>query len=245
MKSFSKYAAVAATAAVAVVILAVPKASADTLNIVTTAPTGTDTVNWLQLGAPFASVSNPFSATSTGGIGVTGKFAGSGGGEILQQGPSGWYGNFNPGDYVLYNLGYGPDTLSFNQGVSMAGAAIQPSVIDNYFGLFTAKIQAFDGTTLLGSVTENGNGTLANDGSAIFLGLQDLTGADITSIVFSVPSCVSDAVTNCSAFAIDTLYLNGSTNVPVIPEPSSIVLLGTGMLGLFGLMAYRRARFDS
>jgi hypothetical protein len=226
MKSFSKYAAVAATAAVAVVILAVPKASADSLSIVTTAPTGTDTVKWSQLGSPGASVPNPFAATSTGGIKVKGTFAGSGGGEILQQG-SGWLGNFNPGDYVLWNVSNGPDTLSFNQGVSMAGAAIDPG----YFDPFTAYIQAFDGTTALGYVTENGNGK-GSPGSAIFLGLQDLTGANITSVQFWIPPEEN--------FAIDTLYLNGSTNVPVIPEPSSIVLLGTGMLGLFGFVSMRR-----
>ncbi len=229
MKSFSKYAAVAATAAVAVVILAVPKASADSLSIVTTAPTGTDTVNWSQFGPSGTTVQSPFVIQSTGGIQVTGTFAYNGEGAVVQDGPnSGWDGNFHLGDYVLDNEGTGPDTLRFNQGVSMAGAAIQPAST----GAFTAYIKAFDGLTPLAIFQESGNST-QTPGSAIFLGLQDLTGANITSVQFWIPSDEN--------FAIDTLYLNGSNNVPVIPEPSSIVLLGTGMLGLFGLVSMRRS----
>lgn len=125
MKCFSKYVALAATAAATVVILAVPKAYADSLSIVTTAPVGSDTVNWSQLSSPgitYVPVPNPFSATSAGGIHVTGTFAGAGGGAIAQQN-NGFGGNFSPGDYVLSTYypgqninGNGPLTLNFNQG---------------------------------------------------------------------------------------------------------------------------------
>ncbi len=183
-------------------------AKADTVAIVTTAPTGSDTVNWSG-GAP--------PTTSVGGIGVTSPNTDL---IILQQGAS-WFGNLNFGDFVLFATSGGPLTLNFSEGVSLAGAQIQP----NEASTFTAQIQAFDGGTLLGTFTETGVSTSFGDGSAIFLGFQDLTGANITSIAFSVTTGPPFA----TSFVIDTLDLAGGTPTP---EPGSLLLLGTGLLGL-------------
>jgi len=190
--------------------------------IVTSAPTAGDTLVWSVVGPNGTAVSNPFTATSTGGITVTGSFAGSGGGQqIVQQGSS-WGGNFSLNDYVLWTNHNGPLTLAFNQGVSLAGAQIQA----DYFGAFEAQIQAFDGTTLLGTFTENGNSNSNGDGSAIFMGIQDLSGAQITSITLSL----LNASTDPNDFGIDTLYLNGTSSVT--PEPTSNLMFATGLLGI-------------
>lgn len=222
MKLISKHAIFAASAVAAVTLMAMPQAYADSLVGVTVAPVMSDSVDWSQLGGNQASIPNGFSATSTGGIQLTGTFATGGSGAVLQEGTNA-NGNFTPGEYLVWTQGNGPLTLTFNQGLSAVGAPIQT----DYYGHFTAQLQAFDGTTLLGSFTENGVSNASNNGSAIFLGVQDLTGADITSATISVTSCTH----GCTDFAIGTTDLN---NTAVTPEPDSVLLVGTGILGILG-----------
>ncbi|MGC1620566.1 MAG: PEP-CTERM sorting domain-containing protein [Candidatus Acidiferrum sp.] len=119
-------------------------------------------------------------------------------------------------------------TLNFSQGVSEVGAQIEP----NFYGDFAGQIQIYDGSTLLGAFTENGVSAASNDGSAIFLGADDLTGADITSVVFSTGG-------SSNGFAIGSLNLGDSVATVATPEPSSLLLLGIGLLGLLGLAGFR------
>jgi hypothetical protein len=70
-------------------------------------------------------------------------------------------------------------------------------------GAFTAQIQAFNGATLLGAFTAN---SIA--GAAVYIGIQDQTGANITKIVFSLTACGPLDVSGCTDFAIDTVNLN-------------------------------------
>jgi hypothetical protein len=74
----------------------------------------------------------------------------------------------------------------------------------------------------LGSVTEDGTSTTNfGDNSAIFIGLHDTTGANITRIVISLTS--APAGTAIGDFAINELSLiDGPTTVP---EPSSLLVL--------------------
>ena len=209
----------------------VTAAMADTL-VGVTARTGNDSADWSQLGNPGDSVSNPFTATSTGGIGITGSFAGSGNGMVMQEGNN-WGGNFALNDFVLWtnSPGQGPLTLGFSQGVSQVGAQIQA----DFFGNFTAQIQAFNGNTLIGTFTEDGNSTGDEDNSAIYIGIKDLDGANITSIVFSLTNCAQD----CADFGINLLSLTTGGPPPNVPEPASLLLLGSGLVG-FGGLARRR-----
>ncbi|HUY14675.1 MAG TPA: PEP-CTERM sorting domain-containing protein [Terriglobia bacterium] len=204
-------------------------AMADTLNIVTTRPTGTDTLTWGQLGVTGTIFNGPFTAMSTGGVMFTGNYLGAANqGERLDQG-NGWNGNFNSGDQLIWteaSPGNGPLSLSSGTGLSEIGAQIQA----DFFGGFTAQIQAFNGNTLLGTFTENGNSNSNGDNSAIFLGVQDLSGANITSIQYSLTSCVLD----CTDFAINQLSLTAGGGGTGTPEPGSLILLGTGLLGLAG-----------
>jgi hypothetical protein len=81
-------------------------------------------------------------------IGITGSF----------------FGSFAPGDKVLVTY-LAPLTINFNTPVQSVGAQIQ----FNTYGNFTAEILAFDGPTLLGVFTENGDATDLGNNSDIFL----------------------------------------------------------------------------
>jgi hypothetical protein len=202
--------------------LATASAWAGTVTGVTTlaALSSNDSVSWGQLGLAFTTVSSPASVTSANGLSMTVSDGGTL--ERRDQG-SGWAGNFTNFDQLLWNQDNGnPITVvDLSAPIGGAGAQIQSDV----YGSFTATISAYNGSTLLGSFTENGVSTGAGDGSAIFIGLVD-TSAEITSVGFSV----SDA-NGLNNFAIDTLYLNDSSTTST-PEPASLLLAGSALMGL-------------
>ena len=205
------------------VIVAGGTARADTIVGFTNRTTfgGNDSANWNQLGANLATIPNPFSANSSGGLHITGSFAVAGTtGQVLVQGTPNFVGNFANGDFLISTFlnANGPLTLAFSQGIIGAGAQIQQDL----FGPFTAQLQAFNGSTLLGSFSEAGNSNNAGDNSAIFIGLKDLSGANITSLVFSVPAC---SIPTCTDFEINRLSLDTRQ----VPEPSSFFLLSSAL----------------
>ncbi len=187
----------------------------------TTIRSGNDSANWGQLGACDTVIPTSFTATSTGGVGITGTLASPG--RVRVQTSCGWNGNFATGDNLIWTNTGGPLTLAFSQGVSGAGAQIQADI----FGAFTAKICDNFGDCF----TENGNSTNAGDNSAIYIGLLDTT-PSITSITFSIVGGNTD-------FAINDLSLT-TGQVTTTPEPSSLLLFGTSLLGL---ASFRRKLF--
>ena len=180
-----------------------------------------DTINWGQLGPAFSLFNSPQTVTSAGGL--TASVSDGASLERYDQG-NGWGGNFTSGDHLIYNEGNeNPITVNFATPVIGAGAQIQA----NFFGNFVATLSAYNSAgLLLGTETFNGDSTSANDGSAIFAGL-DSTSADISEISFSANNSGVD-------FAIDTLDLNTGTGVKTgVPDTGfTSLMFGASLAGL-------------
>jgi hypothetical protein len=207
-------------------------------------PAPNDSTTWNGLGADGATIPNTFSATSAGGVSVSGSFAGTGGLVAIEcpASPScSWTGSspFTAGEHLIWafnnstSVGTGPLTLGFGAPVLAGGLDIQADAA----GAFTAQVEAFNGATLLG--TES----LASDtaGDPIFIGAKDIV-ADITSLGFVLTACTG---TGCDLndFAVGTLL---SVN-PTVAVPAPLigfglpVFLAVGGL-LFGAKLLERSR---
>ena len=183
-------------------------------------------------------VLSSFSATSTGGVSVSGSFAG-GSGLVAIQCPASpscsWTGGFAADYHLVWafnnstSSGTGPLTLALGKAVLAGGLEIQSDAVD----AFTAQVQAFNGATLLG--TESLTSDAAGD--PVFIGAQDTT-ADITSVVFDLTACTG---VGCSVndFAVDSL---STINPAVVGVAAPLLGLPTFLAVFFGTSLARRIR---
>jgi hypothetical protein len=181
---------------------------------------------WTSLGPSFTQVAQPFTISSTiPGVSATVSQQNGENFERRDQG-FGWAGDFAPGAELLWTRGAnGPMSFLFNNAISGFGTQIQA----DYYGFFTGTISAYDpSNVLLGSFSFTGNSTSNGDNSARFVGI--LSSSEIGRIDLSVGSVGGDD------FAINHVRLDGTGTIgPVVPEPATLTLLGTGIIGLFGM----------
>lgn len=184
--------------------------------------------NIQQLGTPQAWTSN---GGATGMVGLISSQNMEG-----RQQPGSWNGDFPTGMGVRYNgvttLGNTPGGIlaTFNQAEFGVGAWIQPDEI----GTFTATISLLDSSlNVIGTFTQSANST-NNAGTGLFLGAYDST-ADVFGILFETtfPGHNDD-------FAIGEMRLGHPQTT--VPEPSSLLLMGSSVLGLAGVLRRRMSR---
>lgn len=196
-----------------------------------------DWVDWCQYGCAGNQLPTPQTFVSgmgnTGSVGLVGTFEGF---YNLQQDAS-WFGNFTSGMGLIYNgsaFGSIPTSIAttFDSGMYGAGAYIQ----SNYYGAFTATIELFDANyQSLGVYTAVGVSEYA-PGTALFIGAYDMSGlADVYAAQFTAWG-TGPAEPD---FSIGSLGLGTTPYTPNTPEPGTLMMLGTSVIGLAGVLRRR------
>ncbi|MGD0902208.1 MAG: PEP-CTERM sorting domain-containing protein [Terracidiphilus sp.] len=221
------------TAALVLAVLLAGAMTARADSLVTSRPAGTDSVDWSQLGADGVGVPNPFPFTTTDGVAGIGTYANPGNsylytgkvGGVKVQGTD-WAGNFSDGDVLNWTQNSGPLTLTFpSETYTEIGAQIDA----DYYGAFVAQICDENGCQ-----TETGDSNNAS-GGATFIGID--SSSPINWVTFSLESNSGGFPQD---FAINEVTLDGGKAIS--PEPGSLLLLGTGLVGLAGALRRKLAR---
>jgi hypothetical protein len=203
----------------------------------TNASAGDGTVDWSQLGPAFTLLTTPENWVAsngyTGEVGITGSPLGTQNMERVDEG-NGWGGNFSLGEALIWNEG-GYQQTDIDIGIENTGqltygggAAIQA----DFYGPFTATLTSYDSEgDILNVTTMTGDSNGNEDGSAIFIGWRSPSD-DVWFQDFNVVDQYGG-----DSLAIGTYETYGS-----VPEPSSLMLLGSGLLGLGAFMRRKISR---
>ena len=119
---------------------------------------------------------------------------------------------------ILWNEGFSSLTITVNSPANVVGFELEP---DN-FAVEEVTAQYFNGGTLLGTIDLSPNGQA---GALLFAAQSD---QDITSVVITDLAGGDFAIAQLRAGEVP---VTGTT-----PEPGTMILLGSGLLGALGVM---------
>ncbi len=196
----------------------------------------TDFIDLSQLGPTGTILSTPqVVSTFEGNAALVGNINGTS--FLRVDEGNGWRGNFDYGENLIWTGnssvvgvgGIGPMGIALENPVGSFGFEIQTDL----YGPFTATVEAFDinGHLLFGS-TFSGHSNGLENGSALFVGLGDTTGVNISEILISTSSGNPQFAND---FAIDDPSFTYTT-ATATPEPSSMFLMGSSLAVLAGIL---------
>lgn len=179
-----------------------------------TAMNANDTLTWNQLGGDGAAAPLPFSATSVRGVHVTGSQPGWNELNVAVVGGVTFGGfGFPNGDVVLIFANTDLVTLNFNPPVTAVGMNVSSGFSSPPLA-FTGSIQAYRGTTLLGTSSGSATINVGDSNTAPFLGVRDEGG--ISKIVIDQSNC-----NGCAFTLINQLSLVTPQRVSVDVKPGA------------------------
>lgn len=238
LASLGRFARLASTAAFVVCAIA---SSANASLVVYTSRIAFDavsahiSVDWGIYGPAGSAISTPDFKTVGG---LTLHVASSEGILLRRDEGAGFTGDFALGDHLVTE----DDSLSDSflvgfdsQTVRGFGMQVEPNLLT---GPWNGGIDVFDAANvLIGTVLISGNKTGAEDNSAPFYGIVS-TNSDIHFASFWIDQSYNpNLMPKAGDIAINTMDV-------LVPEPSSLALAATALLGLLGLALRRRATCD-
>ncbi len=194
------------------------------------------TINWSTLGPANSMVNSGVVVPVAGMTGVTATFSNSTGGQLetMTECPGtncGWMGNFLPNDMLLWmggtytatsGVGNGPLTIRF----STPERGIGFQIMADETGPFTVTLCGYNSSnTLLGCLPYSGTATTTEDGTALFVGMQD-TVADISYVTVD-----GGGTRFPHDFAIDTVFISHATSYAVTVDSSISINFNRDMIG--------------
>ncbi|MBX3111378.1 MAG: PEP-CTERM sorting domain-containing protein [Fimbriimonadaceae bacterium] len=173
-------------------------------------------IDWSDLGPEFTVVNSPAAIMTHGDV-FSVQVTGPGATMERRDEGSGWFGEFNPGDSLLWTQNTpGALVLRLAKSVQDVGLDIQADA----FGAYTGRITVYNGLDQqIGSFDVNGDNQLGT-GTLAFVGAHSDLG-DILSVKLEVLSG--------DDFAVDRVSFAGCN---AVPEPASMSALALGVAGL-------------